>query len=77
MTNEEATNVLNAPEKVEIEKLIIDELLALQASFNANMADKENSKEQKNAIKEVIRVIDKRIENIDPLFYEQIKQARD
>ena len=77
MTNEESNEILAQPEKVEISQILIDNLLGLQASFNANMVDKYNTEAQKEALKMVIKVIDRKIEEIDPLFFESIKQAVD
>ncbi len=68
---------LNEPERVEIDKLQIDLLLELQAGFNAESVDKNNTPEEKEALKRVIKTIDRKIEEIDPLFFEQIKRAVD
>ena len=61
---------LNEPEEIELDRLLTDTLLSLQASFNAHMVDKYNTKQEKDAIKLVINMIDKKIEGINPLFFE-------
>ena len=75
MTNGEAMEILNTPEKFDLQRFQIDRLLRYQARICSNLGIDSTAEEKKQANK-TIAVLDRMIRKIDRKFYPSLESLK-